>query len=428
MNYTINKEKEGIIEIKISFEQDEWTKAQDEAYNKNKSKYSVQGFRKGKAPKAVIEKQYGETVFSQLALDEILYVNYNTIIQNEKFEPIDSPNVSLDRIDETGVDMTITVPVAIDFELGAYKGLDFVKTIEKATDAQIQERIDRDLLRGSKLVDSTEKIKNDDVVTLDFAGYIDNEQFEGGTSNDYQLKIGSHTFIDNFEEQLIGLAVGDEKDVLVTFPEQYHEAKYAGKPAVFKVKINKVRVREMSEFNLEFVKNVSEFDTIEEYKNNIKSIIESDNEIKSNRELENTIIDKIVENTTMTINDILIEKESRRMIDGLANQLSRQGMSIDDYLAYIGKTMEDLKAEQKTFAEKNVKSRLILEKIIEVENITVEKDEFDKNVEEYAKSQGITAKEMQEKLSEQEVTRMVNTMVTNKIFEFLMTNNNIIVK
>lgn len=426
MKYKIDRETKGLVKVKITIKGDEFNKYVDEAYEQNKDRYAVQGFRKGKAPCSVIEAQYGANTFTQIALDNAFDASYHEIMEKEKdIDPIDNPKVMMDKYTEKEVVISMEIPVLPEFELGQYKGLTFKRPENVVSEEHIQEHIDHNLMRGSKLVDSENPVAMDDVVNLNFEGFVDGKAFDGGKAENYQLKIGSHTFIDTFEDQLIGLKKGDTKDVVVRFPKEYHEKSLADKEATFKVLINNIRTRIMPKFDEEFVKNTSEFDTIEAYKENIKSIITKEQEAKIERDLDNQIVDAIVNNTKLEIPTELVDREQERMILGLQDQLAQQGLRLEDYLAYIGKSMDDYKAEQRQYAEKNVKTRFILERIITTENITVTNEEFNARLEEFAKMQNVSLDELKKQMGEHNMSHILNNMLMDKLFAFLKENNTI---
>ena len=426
MKYKIDRETKGLVKVKITIKGDEFNKYVDEAYEQNKDRYAVQGFRKGKAPRSVIEAQYGANTFTQIALDNAFDASYHEIMEKEKdIDPIDNPKVMMDKYTEKEVVISMEIPVLPEFELGQYKGLTFKRPENVVSEEHIQEHIDHNLMRGSKLVDSENPVAMDDVVNLNFEGFVDGKAFDGGKAENYQLKIGSHTFIDTFEDQLIGLKKGDIKDVVVRFPKEYHEKSLADKEATFKVLINNIRTRIMPKFDEEFVKNTSEFDTIEAYKENIKSIITKEQEAKIERDLDNQIVDAIVNNTKLEIPTELVDREQERMILGLQDQLAQQGLRLEDYLAYIGKSMDDYKAEQRQYAEKNVKTRFILERIITTENITVTNEEFNARLEEFAKMQNVSLDELKKQMGEHNMSHILNNMLMDKLFAFLKENNTI---
>ena len=309
--------------------------------------------------------------------------------------------------------------------MGEYKGLEFTKHISKVTEEQVNQAIDRELMRASRFVDTNKPVKNDDTVTLDFEGFIDGKAFDGGKAEKYPLKIGSHSFIDTFEEQLIGLNVGDEKDVNVKFPEDYHQKDLAGKPAVFKVKIHDIRERVMPELNEEFVQNSSEFDTVDEFKNSIRERLNNQAKESAEIELDNKILDTIVDSTNISLPDSLIDAETDRQIKGMETQLAYQGASLEDYAKYVGKTVEQLKAEQRMMAERQVKGRLVLEKLIKTENLDIDDAEIDARISEIAVSQNSTVEEYKKAIGSDGINRIANELLMKKLLDFLRQNNTI---
>ena len=305
------------------------------------------------------------------------------------------------------------------------EGMEFVKTVNSITEEMVKDAIDRELMRGSKLVETNKPVKTDDIVTLDFEGFIDGKPFDGGKSENYQLKIGSHSFIDTFEDQLIGLNVGDEKEVNVTFPENYHQKDLASKPAMFKCKINNVRERVMPELNDEFVQNSSEFDTVDEYKNSIKEKLEKQEQDRADIELDNKILDAIVDNTTINLPETMVENETNRMMNGMQQQLAYQGATLEMYAEYIGKTVEEIKEEQKAVAVRQCKGRLVLEKLIRDEKLDIQESDIDAKLEEYAKLQNKSLEEYKKTVNEDMINRIANELIMKNLLDFLRANNTI---
>ena len=426
MKHVIEKKENGIYEAKVSVEKEEWEKALNSAYEKNKGKYNIPGFRKGHAPKSVIEQTYGKGAFMNEALDEIYYLAYTSVLkENEEIKPVEAPKLDIQKLDDEGVEMTLSIQCVPDFELANYKGLTFEKQKVEVTEEQIQEAIRRELLRASRLVETNEPVKNDDYVTLDFDGYVDGKQFKGGKAENYQLQIGSKTFIDTFEEQLVGLNIGDKKDVLVTFPAEYHEASLAGKPATFKVEIKNIRSRIMPELNEEFVSNSTEFETVEEYKNSIKDRLTKDANDRADIEVDNDMLDKIIDDTNFTAPESMIEEEVNRQMNGMTAQMKYQGLTIEDYVKYIGKTMEEFREEVKKNSARNVKARLVLEKLIRTENLDITEEDIDKKVEEIAKSSGQNVEDFKKQVNNEMVNRIANELLMKKLIDFLHANNTI---
>ena len=426
MKYDLLKKENGVVEATIQLDAKEWSESIDKAYQKNKGKYSVQGFRKGHAPRNVIEKTYGQGVFVQDALDDVFYMAYSQILkEHEDVQPYEAPKMDIKKLDENGIEIVLEIPSLPEFALADYKGMEFKKSVNEVTDAQVEQAIERELMRGSRLVETGKPVKNDDTVTLDFEGFIDGKAFEGGKAEQYQLKIGSHSFIDTFEDQLVGLNIGDEKDVNVTFPTEYHQADLAGKPAVFKVKIHNIRERIMPELNEEFVQNSSEFDTVDAYKASIRERLEKQADDNAEIELDNRILDTIVDNTKLELPESMVNTEADRMIRGMEQQLAYYGATIETYAQQIGKTAEELKAEQRIVAERQVKGRLVLEKLIRTEGIDISEEDIDARVAEIAEAQGVAVEEMKKNISNDDVNRMANEMLMKKLVDFLRQNNTI---
>lgn len=426
MKYDLLKKDNGIVEATIQLDAKEWSDSIDKAYQKNKAKYTVQGFRKGHAPKNVIEKTYGQGVFVQDALDDVFYMAYSQILrEHDEIQPYEAPKMDIKKLDDTGIEIVLEIPSTPEFTLGEYKGIELKKDVKEVTDEQVKTAIDRELMRGSRLVETNKPVKNDDTVTLDFEGFVDGKAFEGGKAEKYQLKIGSHSFIDTFEDQLVGLNVGDEKDVNVTFPTEYHQADLAGKPAVFKVKIHNVRERIMPELNEEFVQNSSEFDTVEEYTNSIREKLVKQAEENAEIEVDNRLLDTIVDNTKLELPEGMVKAEAERMIRGMEQQLAYQGATLEDYAKYTGKTVEELKANQRIMAERQVKGRLVLEKLIRTENIDLTEQDIDAKLEEYATTQNMKLDEYKKAVGDNGINQIANELLMKKLLDFLRQNNTI---
>ncbi len=426
MKYELEKKENGLYVANVNYTAEEWDKALNNAYEKNKGKYNVPGFRKGHAPRNIIEKNYGVGVFLNEALDEVYYATYTTILrEHEEVKPVEAPALDIQKLDENGLEFTLKISCVPEFELAQYKGLTFTKQKAEVTEDQIKEEIEHEMLRASRLVETNKPVKNDDFVTLDFDGYIDGKQFDGGKAENYQLKIGSHTFIDTFEDQLVGLNIGDKKDVVVTFPADYHVADLAGKPATFKVEIKNIRERVMPELNEEFVSNSTEFETVDEFKASIKEKLLKQAQDHADIELDNDILDKIIDDTVLTVPETLAEDETKRQIQNMEQQLRYQGIDLEAYAKYIGKSVDDLKAEIKVQATRNVKARLVLEKLIKTENLDVTEKDIDTKIEEMAKNVGKTVEEYKKQVNDSMVNHIANDLLMKKIVDFLHANNEI---
>ncbi len=427
MQYKVNKKENGIYEVEVSVDSKEWESTLNSAYEKNKGKYTIPGFRKGHAPRNVIEKNYGKGAFLNEALDDVYYKAYTQVLkEHEDIKPIDAPKLDIKSIDDKGLTIVLTITCLAEFTLAKYKGLTFTKQEANVSDKQVKEEIDKELLRGSRLVETNKPAKNDDIVTLDFNGFIDGKAFDGGSAENYQLKLGSHSFIDTFEDQLIGLSIGDKKDVLVTFPADYHQKDLANKPATFKVEIKNVRERIMPKLDEEFVSNSTEFETVEAYKEGVKARLLKKAEEDAEIEVENDMLDSIIDDTVVTVPDVLVDEEVNRQLNGMSAQMKYQGITLEDYCNYIGKTMDQLKEEIKQHATRNVKGRIVLEKLIQTENLDITQKDIDKKIEELAKNANQKVEDFKKQVNNDTINRLANEMLMKKIVDFLLANNTVV--
>lgn len=426
MKYDLEKKENGVYEAKISLNKDEWNNFLNSAYEKNKGKFNIAGFRKGHAPRNIIEKTYGAGAFINEALDEVYYNAYTTVLkEHEDIRPVEAPKLDIKKLDENGVDLVLSIQSTPEFTLAQYKGLEFTKQPVSVTEEDVKNAIDRELLRASRLVETNEPVKKDDFVTLDFDGYVDGKQFDGGKAENYQLQIGSQTFIDTFEDQLVGLHIGDKKDVEVTFPADYHEESLKGKPATFKVEIKNIRSRVMPELNEEFVSNSTEYETVEEYKNGVKERLTKEADSRAELELDNDILDKVIDDTVINLPESMIEDEFNRQIRGMENQMKYQGITLEMYAQYIGKTVEDFKADIKKGSARNVKARLVLEKLIRDEKLDNIDADIDNKIAEMAKNTGKELEEFKKTVNNDMINQIANELLMKKLVEFLRANNTI---
>ncbi len=426
MKYTIKKLENKNIEIEMTLTSAEWEAEVEASYNKNKGKYAVEGFRCGKAPRKVIEKAYGFEVFYEDAIGEGFYKNYMTILSKEKdLEPVDAPTLSVKALDEKGIVIVAEIPVKPEVKIAKYTGLDIKIAAKKVTDKDINAEIDRVKEQQSRLVEKAENaaVENGDIANIDFEGSVDGKVFDGGTATGFDLTIGSHNFIDNFEEQLVGAKVGEERIVKVTFPAEYHAENLAGKAAEFKCKINAIKTKEYPEINDEFASNVSEFETLADYKADIKAKLEKKAEADAKIEKENKIIDEIVKNMEVTIPKCMIESEIDEIIKDMSNQMMYQGIKMEDYLKYTNSSMDDIRKAQAKQAEKSVKVRLALQEIIKLEKLDVTKEDIDAKIKDMAKTAGKTIKDMKAAISEERMAYIKNDILFNKLVNFLLEKN-----
>ncbi len=426
MKYELEKKTNGVYDANISVDHAEWEEALNSSYQKNKGKFNIPGFRKGHAPRNIIEKTYGAGAFVNEALDEVYYKAYTLILkEHEEIKPIDAPKLDVKKFDDTGVEIVLSIPCLPDFELAQYKGLEFTRKVEAVTEDMVTEEINKELLRASRLVETNAPVKTDDFVTLDFDGYVDGKQFDGGKAENYQLKIGSKSFIDNFEDQLIGLNIGDKKDVIVTFPADYHENSLAGKPATFKCEIKNIRERVMPELNDEFVSNSTDFETVDAYKASIKERLEKKENDHADLEVENAMLDAIIDNTKIDLPDVLVEDEFNRQLSGMKAQMQYQGIQLEDYIKYLGKSEEEFNADIKKNASRNVKGRIVLEKLIRDENLDIKQEDIDSKIEEMAKNTGKSVEEFKKQVNNDMVNRIANELLMKNLINFLRANNTV---
>ena len=412
------------MQLTINLDKNEWESWLEDAYNKKKGKYKVEGFRKGKAPRKMIEKMYGFEVFYSDAISDGFNKLYIEILDNDKsFEPIDGPEIRVDKLDETGITIVAEIPVKPEVKLGAYKNLKVKVDVKEITDADIEEELKRVQMHNTRLVEKDGKVENGDIANIDFKGSVNGEYFEGGSAEGFDLEIGSHSFIDNFEDQLVGLKAGEEKDVLVKFPENYQAENLAGKDAKFEVKFNAVKVKELPEINDELASNVSEFETLEEYKKHIKEHLGEHAEEDAKIKTENMILDKIVENMTCEVPEIMVNRELDAIMQDMEYRLMYQGANLEAYASYIGKTVEELRNDRKADAEKSVKIRLALQEILKNEKIDISDKDVDEYVEKIAKRVNKTKEEYKSTITDERLNYIKNEILMNKLLEFLLENN-----
>lgn len=416
MEYSIQKLSKSKVEIAINVTKEEWAEDVKQAYEKNKYKYSLEGFRKGKVPMNVLINRFGKEFLYEDALDETLSKHYSEIIKNDNLEVVGDPDVDLKEVSEDGLKAVITVAVKPEFTLGQYKGLTFKKESTKVTAKEIQAVIDRELNNRARLVEKTEgEVVKGDTVVLDYSGSIDGVKFEGGTAEKQRLEIGSGAFIPGFEDQLIGMKAGESKDITVTFPKDYTED-LAGKEAVFAITVHEIHSKELPVLDDEFVKDIDdELNTVAEWKAQIKKELAPKKEENAEAKLENDMIDAIVKNTEIEIPECMIEEELDYRIQELEHSMSQYGLKFEDYLKYTGTTVEDIKKEKREEAVKNIKSRLVIEAILKEEKIEVTPEELN------AEFDKLDEKEK----NPQYMSYLANKLVIDKLFAFLKDNNEI---
>lgn len=390
MNTKMEKIETNVVKLEINVESEKFNEAMKKSYIKNCKKFNVPGFRKGKVPMGIIKKYYGEGVFFEDAVNFCCDETYPEALKENNINSVDYPEIDIVQIGE-GKDFIYTAKVTVmpEVHLGEYKGIE----VKKASYPVTQEDVDKELKDMAEknariMVKEEGAIENGNVAVIDFKGFIDDKTFEGGSGTDYSLEIGSGTFIGNFEEQLIGLKSGESKDVCVTFPEDYGREELNGKPAKFSVTVKEIRVKEVPEIDDEFAKEVSEFDTIEEVKTDIKKKKEDSNALRAKGEYEDAVIDAVCTNANVEIPDVMIQKEIDNMLKDLEMRLKYQGLDLKSYYKYTNSNEEKVREYMKESAEKRVKSELVLAEIAKNENIQADDDEIKEKANEMAKQYG----------------------------------------
>ena len=379
MSVQVEKLEKNMAKLTIEVPAAEFEAAIQEAYLKNKKRISLPGFRKGKVPRMMIEKMYGEGFFYEDAANAVIPKAYEKAAMESEIEIVSRPEINVEQIGK-GKDFIFTATVAVKPEvtLGQYKGLEYDEKPVEVTDEDLEQELKKVQEQNARTITVEDRaIANGDIAVIDFTGSVDGEEFEGGKGEDYELVIGSHSFIDTFEDQLIGKNTGDEVEVNVTFPEDYQVADLAGKPALFKVVIKAIKTKEVPELDDEFAIDVSDFDTLDEYKEDLKKTILEKKEKAAKTAKENALVDKVIENAQMDIPEPMIELEVRQMADEFAQRMQMQGLSMEQYMQYTGLTSEKLLEEMKPNAEKKIKTRLVLEAVVDAEKIEVSAEELE---------------------------------------------------
>lgn len=422
--------KEGKLHIAFTVTAEEWATFEDKAYQENKGKYNVQGFRKGHAPRKVIETNYGTGIFFEDALYMAASEYYGAYLdKNKSVEPVARPTIDEKSIksDDKGVSFTVVTVVKPDVELGEYKGLTIAKTeVEAVTEEEVTAELSKVQERNARMLEVSDRaVAEGDEVNLDYSGSVDGVKFDGGTAEGQKLVIGSHTFIEGFEDQLVGMTIGQTADISVTFPTEYHSADLAGKPAVFTVKINGITVKEVPTLDDDFAKDVSEFDTLAEYKASIEANLLAGKETQATRKDESALVDAVVANAKFELPVEMIEAQIDDYVEEFNYQLSYQGLKLEDYLQYTGSDMTALRETHRDRATSAVGTRLVFEAIVKAEKIKADKKSVTASIKEYAKQVGQDAKEFEAGLNDEQRGYFENQVITTKLLDLLKAENTI---
>ena len=421
---TVEKVDKNVVSFEFTVSADEFEKGVEKAYRKNVGKINIQGFRKGKAPRKIIERYYGAEIFYEDAVNIVLPDAYDNAVKENNIFPVDQPEIDIKGEIEKGKDITFTAKVTVkpEFELGEYKGVKAQKVTSRVLKKDIEAELEKKREMNSRMVPVEDRpIEKDDVANIDFEGFCDGVPFDGGKGEGFDLTIGSGQFIPGFEEQLIGKNIGDEVDVNVTFPEEYHAEELKGKPALFKVKINSIKVKELPELDDEFAKDVREFDTLEDLKKDIKENLSKAGKENAAHKTEENVINAVCDATEIDIPDAMINSQIDKMLRDFDMNMRYQGLNLEQYLKYTGMTVDKMRAQFKDDAAKNVKTSLVLEKICEAEGIDASEDEINKEYESMAESNGMKIEDIKKYVSEDDVKETIKARNTIK---FLVDNAN----
>lgn len=427
MNYTKELLEKDRVKFTVEVSEEEWKNALTKAYEKNKGKFQIEGFRKGKVPRKVIENMYGVGVFFEDALDIILPETYGEIMDKESdLFPVDRPDIDIAAISDSTLKYTATVQLRPTVTLGAYTGIDFEKQSTEVSDEEVEAEIKKDLENaGSWEPIGDRAIENGDKCVIDFSGSVDGVKFEGGTAKDYTIVLGSGSFIPGFEDQMVGMKAGETKVVKVKFPEDYHAENLAGKDAEFEVVLHSATVKNVPALDDETVKDISEFDTVDDYKKSVKDRLVSKKEEEAGYSLDQAIIEKVAENAQVDIPECMINDEAEDMVKEFEYRVMYQGGDPEQFYKMTGQTRENLLNTYKTGAAKNVKLRLVLQEIIKAANITVTDEEVEQDLEKSAEEANMSFEEFKKNVTDQHRSYLRSSMLSKKAFEFLRNNNNI---
>lgn len=422
MSLQVEKLEKNMAKLTIEASPEQLNQAIEKAFQKNKGKFSVPGFRKGKVPRPMIEKMYGKEVFYEDAANEIIPSAYAKAVEECEEEIVSQPTIDVIQL-ESGKPFIFTAEVALkpEVSLGKYKGVKIDKFEVEVTEEEINETIDKERENNARTITIEDRaVRNGDSAVIDFEGFVDGVAFEGGKGENHTLVIGSHSFIDTFEEQLIGKNIGEEAEINVTFPEEYQAKELAGKPAMFKVTVKEIKEKQIPELDDEFASEVSEFETLEEYKADVKKKLVEKKEIEVKNKKEDAVIDAIIEDAKMDIPDAMIQTQQRQILEDFAQRMQMQGLSMEQYFQFTGQNAETMLEQVKPQAEKRIKSRLVLEAVVAAEKIEANDEDYDKEVERMATSYQMEIEKVKEMLGENEKKQIMLDLAIGKAVEFVV--------
>ena len=416
MSLQVEKMEKNMAKLTIEVAAEDLEKAMQNAYQKAKGRISIPGFRKGKAPRKMIEQMYGKGVFLEDAVNALIPEHYSKALAECELEIVSQPTIDITQA-EPGKALIFTAEVAVKPEvtLGDYKGVEVPKTEINVTDEDVEAELKKEQEKNSRTISVEDRAAQlNDIVTIDFEGSVDGVPFDGGQATEYPLTLGSNTFIPGFEEQLVGAKVGDDVDVKVTFPEEYQAKELAGKEAIFKCAVKKIEAKELPELDDDFAKDVSEFDTLAEYKEHVKTNLEDKKANEAKRAKEDAAVDKAIENAQMDIPEAMLMTQCRQMLDDFSRRMQSQGLSMDQYFQFTGMTADKMMEDMKPQALKRIQTRLVLEKVAEVENIQPTEEEVNEEISKMAEAYKMEADKLKELLGERELEQMKKDMAVQK--------------
>ena len=422
MSLQVEKLEKNMAKLTVEVPAEQFEAALKTSYNKNKNKFNIPGFRKGKAPQAMIEKMYGVGVFYEDAVDEAINASYPDAAKESGLEIVSRPEISIEQV-EKGKSFIYVATVATKPEvtLGEYKGTEVEKAKPEVTDADVEAELKKVQEQNSRLVSVADRaVADGDQTVIDFEGFVDGKAFEGGKAEDYTLVIGSHSFIDTFEDQLIGKNIGEDVEVNVTFPAEYHAAELAGKPATFKVKIKEIKMKELPELNDEFASEVSEFETLDAYKEDVKNKLAETKQAQATAENENNVVQKVVDNAQMDIPAPMVDEQVRNMIEDYARRLQSQGISFDQYLQFTGSTIEQLQEQMRPQAELRLRTRLVLEAVVAAEKIEPSEELVEAEIKKMSENYKMDAEQIKTIMGEAGMAQMKADMAVQEAVDFLV--------
>lgn len=422
MSVQVEKLEHNMAKLTVEVSADEVEKALESAYQKQKSKISIPGFRKGKVPRAMIEKMYGVGIFYEDAANELMQQTYPSAIDESGEDIVSRPSVDIVQI-EKGKPFIYTAEVAVrpEVKLGQYKGVAVTKADIDVAEAEVDEALEKERKNNARTINVTDRpVAGGDIAVIDFEGFVDGVAFEGGKGENYKLEIGSHSFIDTFEDQLIGKNAGDDVEVNVTFPEDYQAAELAGKPALFKVKIHEIEAKELPELDDEFAQDVSEYETLSEYKDSVKKGLQEQKENEAKRAKEDEALRSIIEASEMDIPDVMIETQCDAMMDEFVQRISWSGLSLDQYLQFSGATVDGLREQMRPEALSRIQSSLVLEQIAKEEKIEASEEEMDAEIKKMAERYGMEADKLKENMGEAEKDSVKRDLKITKAIDLVM--------